>query len=223
MLTLIYPYIILIVKIVIIIRPILRGRDIKKYSYEFADLYLINTHNGVKEKGINPIDINNYPAIKKHLDLFLPQLQKRQDKGDTLYNLRNCVYTDDFSKPKIIFQEMVQESSFILDLEGKFLCLDTARIITGNDLEVLISILNSDLFFYCIKSFYGGGGLGETGIRMKHTFFENFPAPSFTENQKSELKKLIQNPTNENLEQINTIIYDSYSLKNSEINIIRFQ
>ena len=35
-----------------LIRPILRGRDIKRYGYDFADLYLINTHNGVKEKGI---------------------------------------------------------------------------------------------------------------------------------------------------------------------------
>ncbi|WP_396188214.1 class I SAM-dependent DNA methyltransferase [Flavobacterium sp.] len=210
-------------KSVEIIRPILRGRDIKKYSYDFADLYLINTHNGIKEKGISPVDINNYPAIKKHLDLYLPQLEKRQDKGDTMYNLRNCAYIEDFSKQKIIFQEMVQESSFILDLEGKFICLDTARIITGSDLEVLISILNSDLFFYCIKTFYGGGGLGETGVRMKHTFFENFPVPWFTENQKNKLRKLIKNPTKENLEQINAIIYDSYNLENLEIKAIKFQ
>lgn len=75
-----------------IIRPILRGRDIKKYSYDFADLWLITSHNGIKEKGIKPIDINNYPAIKAHLDQFYSQLEKRSDKGDTPYNLRNCAY-----------------------------------------------------------------------------------------------------------------------------------
>ena len=42
-----------------LIRPILRGRDIKRYSYDFADLWLINTHNGIKEKGIPPIDIED--------------------------------------------------------------------------------------------------------------------------------------------------------------------
>ena len=79
-----------------IIRPILRGRDIKRYGYEFADLYLINTHNGVKEKGIKRINIEDYPAVKAYLDLFYPQLEKRADQGDTPYNLRNCAYIEVF-------------------------------------------------------------------------------------------------------------------------------
>lgn len=45
-----------------IIRPILRGRDIKRYGYNWADLWLINTHNGVKG-AIPRIDVNDYPAI----------------------------------------------------------------------------------------------------------------------------------------------------------------
>lgn len=51
-----------------IIRPILRGRDIKRFDYDFADLWLINTHNGVKEKGVKPINIDDYPALKEHLN-----------------------------------------------------------------------------------------------------------------------------------------------------------
>ena len=77
-----------------LIRPILRGRDIKRYGYDFANLYLINTHNGVKEKGIKRIHIEDYPAVKAHLDLYYPQLEKRADQGDTPYNLRNCAYID---------------------------------------------------------------------------------------------------------------------------------
>ena len=80
-----------------LIRPILRGRDIKRYGYDFADLYLINTHNGVKEKGIKRIHIEDYPAVKAHLDLYYPQLEKRADQGDTPYNLRNCAYIEDYS------------------------------------------------------------------------------------------------------------------------------
>jgi hypothetical protein len=75
-----------------IIRPILRGRDIKRYGYDFADLWLINTHNGVVNNGIPRVDVNNYPAIKNHLDNYFPELQKRYDKGDTPYNLRSCDY-----------------------------------------------------------------------------------------------------------------------------------
>jgi hypothetical protein len=71
---------------------------------------LINTHNGIKEKSIKPINVKDYPAIKKHLDQFLPQLQKRADKGDTPYNLRNCAYMDikDRWNPMILHKSLVQ-------------------------------------------------------------------------------------------------------------------
>ena len=76
-----------------LIRPILRGRDIKRYGYDWANLWLINTHNGIK--GVKPrIDINDYPAVKAHLDQYWDKISKRADKGDTPYNLRNCAYLD---------------------------------------------------------------------------------------------------------------------------------
>ncbi len=82
------------------IRPILRGRDIKRYGYDWAGLWLINTHNGVK--GVMPrIKIEDYPAVKRHLDLYWDKIKKRADQGDTPYNLRNCAYVDDFNKPKM--------------------------------------------------------------------------------------------------------------------------
>ena len=76
-----------------LIRPILRGCDIKRYGYDWANLWLINTHNGIK--GVKPrIDVNDYPAIKAHLDQYWDKISKRADKGDTPYNLRNCAYLD---------------------------------------------------------------------------------------------------------------------------------
>ena len=77
-------------KSVEIIKPILRGRDIGRYQVNWSGLWLINTHNGYGQ--IPPINISNYKAVKKHLDSFLEELQKRQDKGTTPYNLRNCAY-----------------------------------------------------------------------------------------------------------------------------------
>ena len=82
--------------------------------------------------------------------------------------------TEDFNKPKIIFQEIVQESQFVMDSGGLF-CNDTGRIIAGTALYHLLGVLNSSLFFFAIKTFYGGGALGDHGVRMKHTFFEKFP------------------------------------------------
>ena len=75
-----------------LIRPILRGRDIKRYGYDWANLYLIATHNGIPERGVKRIDIENYPSIKRHLDAYWDKISARSDKGDTPYNLRSCAY-----------------------------------------------------------------------------------------------------------------------------------
>ena len=79
-----------------IIRPILRGRDIKRYGYDWANLWLINTHNGVKDK-IPSINIEDYPSLKAHLNRYWDKICDRADQGDTPYNLRNCAYLEDFS------------------------------------------------------------------------------------------------------------------------------
>ena len=86
-----------------LIRPILRGRDIKRYGYEWANIWLINTHNGVKGR-IPRIRIEDYPAVKAHLDMYWDKIKDRADQGDTPYNLRNCAYLEDFYKPKAMWK-----------------------------------------------------------------------------------------------------------------------
>ena len=125
-----------------LIRPILRGRDIKRYGYNWANLWLINTHNGIRGK-LERIHIEDYPAVKAHLDHYWDRISKRADKGDTPYNLRNCAYLEDFSKPKIVFQEIVQESQFFYDMDGRFICNDTCLIIVGKELSFLLGVLNN--------------------------------------------------------------------------------
>ena len=218
-----------------IIQPILRGRDIQKYGANFAGFWLINTHNGVKEKGIKPIKIDDYPAIKNHLDSHWDKIENRADQGVTPYNLRNCAYLEDFSKPKIIFQEIVQEPSFMFDQDASFFCLDTGRIITGDNIKLLLPILNSKLFFYAIKHFYGGGGLGKSGVRMKHTFFERFCCPTFdSKKDMHQLKPIITlvnkiisakktNPAAKTTKwerQIDALVYELYGLTDKEIAVV---
>jgi hypothetical protein len=204
-----------------LIQPILRGRDIKRYSYDWADLWLINTHNGVKGK-YPRIDINDYPAVKLHLDNYWDAISTRADKGDTPYNLRNCAYLDDFSKPKIIFQEIVQESQFMLDDTTHFMCNDTCRIITGKDIDFLLAILNSKLFFYSIKHFYGGGALGDNGVRMKHTFFQNFHCIQPNHEILTLIDKINNNPKESKKyeEELDQQVYALYNLTPEEIAII---
>lgn len=163
-----------------LIRPILRGRDIKRYGYDWADLWLINTHNGIKGK-IDRIRIEDYPAVKAHLDQYWDKISTRADKGDTPYNLRNCAYLDDFSKPKIVYQELCRRgSAFSMDFENKFLG-NTGYLLTSNSLSTtalqkLCTLLNSQIALYqldviCTK-------FDETGWRWLRQFIEEIRLPT---------------------------------------------
>ena len=100
------------------------------------------------------------------------------------------------------------------------MCLDTGRIIFGEELEYLLAILNSKIFFFAVKKFYGGGGLGNKGIRMKHTFFQHFHAIKPDEELKEKISlELNKNPIN--YEEIDNIFYELYELTNDEINFIK--
>lgn len=124
-----------------IIRPILRGRDIKRYSYDFADKWLIATHNGTQTQ--ERIDINDYPAVKAHLDSYYAKIVKRDDQGDTPYNLRCCAYWDDFSKQKLVWKRIGSIIRFAIDEHG--VCpLDSVCFLTGNEnLKYIVGYLNS--------------------------------------------------------------------------------
>ena len=160
-----------------IIRPILRGRDIKRYGYEFADLYLINTHNGVKEKGIKRIDIDDYPAVKTHLDSFYKQLEKRQDKGDTPYNLRNCAYIEDFSKQKIIWKIIGNELAFCIE-NGNFMINNACYLLTGNHLEYIVAFLNSKpIKWFSLQTNMNKTGVGDMQVGAQNISLFPIPMP----------------------------------------------
>ena len=133
-----------------IIKPMFRGRDIRRYQANWAKLWLIDTHNGYDDGDDVPtVNIDDYPAIKNHLDKFYSQLEKRYDKGKTPYNLRNCAYHEDFQKEKLVWAELCSSgNAFSYDTNGSFV-LNTAYIMTGISLRYLLAILNSNtILFY---------------------------------------------------------------------------
>ena len=156
-----------------LIRPILRGRDIKRYEYVDNGLYLINTHNGIKGK-FPRIDINDYPAVKAHLDQYWDKISARADKGDTPYNLRNCAYLEDFFKPKIIYPNMTKYMPFAYDNQG-YLTNQKCFIMTGVHLPYLTAFLNSNIFKICYRDCFPElqGGTRE----LSKIFFENIRIP----------------------------------------------
>ena len=155
-----------------LIRPILRGRDIRRYGYEWADLWLINTHNGVKDS-LERIKVEDYPAIKLHLDYYWDKIESRADKGDTPYNLRNCAYVDDFSKPKIVWGNLNTKGSYALAPEDMFINAPACMIVPGS--PYLLAMLNSKVADYYIRNLgvVRNGGFFE----YKPMFVEQIPVP----------------------------------------------
>ena len=155
-----------------IIRPILRGRDIRRYGYEWADLWLINTHNGVKGS-LERIHIEDYPAIKQHLDYYWDKIESRADKGDTPYTLRNCAYVDEFSKPKIVWGNLNTRGSYAMTPENMFINAPACMIVPGS--QYLLAMLNSKVSDYYIRNLgvVRNGGFFE----YKPMFVEQIPVP----------------------------------------------
>ena len=122
---------------------------------------MINTHNGVKGK-FPRIRIEDYPAIKAHLDQHWDKIFKRADKGETPYNLRNCAYLEDFYKPKIVWNRIASIKQFAIVDEGIYI-QDSMHFIIGNNLEYLCSILNSKLIQWLLSLIIGEAAGGNAG------------------------------------------------------------
>lgn len=186
-----------------IIKPILRGRDIKKYKAEFADQWLINTHNGYK--GIPRIDVSKYPAIKKHLEDVeerrkngefgekaqkAPGLFKRSDQGDTPYNLRNCAYVGEFVKEKIVYPETTQDNSFCFENEGLFVD-KTAFFFQSNSIKFLLSIFSSQFFKKVYRKYFSSIELGKKAFQYNKHALESFPVPQISKDQQKPFETMV--------------------------------
>ncbi|GAA8774154.1 class I SAM-dependent DNA methyltransferase [Helicobacter pylori] len=221
-----------------LIKPILRGKDIKRYSYEWAGEWVINTHNGytsaIKSK-IPPIDIEKYPATKAHLDSHYDAITTRSDQGDTPYHLRNCAYLEDFEKEKIVYPETSQGAYFIYENSGIFL-EKTAFMIVSDvyNLKLLTALLNSKLITFYFKNFCGGCILGKSGYQYNKHALEKIPIPQITEKNQEladkitdcakailALKEKDPKANTQRLEkEIDALVYQLYHLTDEEIKII---
>ena len=157
-----------------LIRPILRGRDIKRYGYVNNGLYLINTHNGIRGK-LPRIDINDYPAVKAHLDQYWDKIATRADKGDTPYNLRNCAYMDLFFQPHICWKAVGKKLAFALVERGIFLTAPACFISGNNYNETILHYLCSSIGTYFIYKNSDTTGAGDIMLNIQSLI--KFPIP----------------------------------------------
>ena len=212
-----------------IIRPILRGRDIKRYGYDWAGLYLIATHNGIPEKGIKRIDVKNYPSIKRHLDAHWEKIASRSDMGDTPYNLRSCAYMEDFNKPKIVWMDLSDVPTFAYDGNAQF-ANNTVYFLSGREnLLYLLGYLNSKIASYLFAQIGSTSGVGTT--RWQAFTMERLLVPRATSDKQSQIVRFVDQILSERRENpyadtslieqaIDRLVYRLYGLTDEEAAVI---
>lgn len=162
-----------------IIKPLLRGRDISRYHYNFSNIWLIFTRRG--------IDINQYPEIEEYLKNFKADLlpkkgdQARGRKPGTYkwYEIQdNVLYYPHFDKEKIIWIELTDSPKFALDKAQHYLN-NSSYMITGQNLKYLLSVLNSKTVEWYFNWTTTSSGVGTN--RWIKTYIEKIPIPEISE------------------------------------------
>ncbi len=161
-----------------IIKPLLRGKDIKRYKIDFKELYLIWTYIGV------PID--NYPAIKNHLEQYMNKLQKRSDKGNYWWELRHCNYYPEFEKDKLIYPNLASRLFTVFDNDN-FFTNQKCFIITSSsiDLKFLGALLSSKALNFVFK--FLGTPLQGSYYDLNKKYVEGLPIYSATPEEQQPL------------------------------------
>ncbi len=213
-----------------IIKPILRGRDLKKYSCNYANYWAICTFPSIK------LNIENYPSILNYLLKFgkgrLEQSGKKGSRKKTSHKWfetqDSIVYWEDFEKPKIIWGEISDEPKFAFD-NDHFYAEATTFIMTGEKLKYLLAILNSKVAEWYFKQIGTTTGMGTN--RWKKYKIELLPIKIPSEEMENKIedlvnkiidtKKLTPNADTTKLEtEIDQIVYKLYGLTEDEIKIV---
>ena len=203
-----------------LIRPILRGRDIKRYGYDWAGLYLIATFPS------RHYDIEEYPAVKEHLLSFgkerLEQTGKeyivngqkikaRKKTNNKWFETQDSIsYWDDFNKQKIVWARLMRltkkdVNSFprFANVPEGFMTVDSLCFFSGKDIDIICHFLNSEYAaYYFLKNIVA---LDNGGIQMRQQYIEEIPLPQtgytdeeiyssfgFTSEEISSIKNFIQ-------------------------------
>lgn len=207
-------------------KPLLKGEDLKRYRMNFADRWLIHTHNGIKDQEtkeiiIQRIDINDYPALKSYLDANSEKIGNRTDQGDTFYNLRNCVYWPEFEKPKLIWGDLADIPKFYLDESGYY-GDNTTYCMYGEHLTYLLVYLNSPLSAYLFSKLGNTTGAGTT--RWQKFKVEQQLVPNISPEDEQRIidhyRQYQQTNDEFHLEEAYHIIYDVVGLTEEEVEYI---
>lgn len=169
-----------------IIKPVLRGRDIKRYRVDFADLWLIATFPALN------LSIDNYPAVRDYLKTFGRKLYQtgevigKDDQGNIIKSRKKTgnewfetqdqiAYHKEFEKEKILYADLSRTgNSFSLD-RGVVYAQNTCYMMTGENLRYLLACLNSKVILYYLD--LANQKLDKNGWRWFTHCVEKLPVP----------------------------------------------
>ena len=215
-----------------LIKKMLRGRDIKRYGYEWAGLWLICTFPSLN------LDIEKYPSLKAYLESFRPRIDQSGEKGcrkktsgKWFETQDNIAYHEEFEKEKVVWAEMTNTPSFIYD-NNSFFINQTCYFLIHEHNKYLLGILNSNLIHNYMKSI--SSNLGDGAFRWIKQYIEKLPIPKIDSTNKAlsdEIISLVEqildskakDPTTDTKElesHIDSLVYKLYHLTDDEIKII---
>ena len=206
-----------------LIRPILRGRDIKRYGYDWAELWLIATFPS------RHYDIEEYPSVKEYLlsygierleqtgkvhNVNGEKIKARKKTSNKWFETQDSIsYWEDFFKPKITWGNLNLKGTYAYAPDGMFINAPSPFIATEN--IAILHILNSKIADYYIRSL----GVTRNGgyFEYKPMFVDKLPIPKEGLDRLNIFK---ENPSVDEEREISIRIYELYDLNNQEIEYI---
>ena len=218
-----------------LIRPILRGRDIKRYGYDWAGLWLIATFPS------RQYDIDLFPSLKGYLlSIGIERLEQtgkthivngerlkaRKKTNNKWFETQDSIsYWEDFNKPKIVWGEISDRSKFAYEPRGEYMTEATTFLMVGTHLPYLFCILNSPLSEWFFSKVGTTTGVGT--IRWKKFTIQELLIPRISESEEQIFSSLVQRliagevSINEFSCEVNSLVYALVGLSSSEINYIQ--
>lgn len=226
-----------------VLKPYLRGRDVKRWRVSSEDLWLIFVpwhfplHLDTTIKGASKLAeklfLENYPAIYNHLSKFKDKLSERNVAETGVryewYALQRYAsdYWQEFEQPKIILPAIEKRTAFALDEEGYF-GNDKTNICVSPDAHFLVAILNSSVTWWIIQQTASGkqGGYYE----FKPMYVSQIPIPEISPEAQAPFVKLVDEilalkkqgkDTTFQENKIDEMVFELYELTPAEIGIVK--
>ena len=206
-----------------VIKPVLRGQDIKRYNHK-AVKYIILTKNGVNVP-------REFPTLYEYFKSFGEKFKNRGARGKHWTNLRACAFFDDFLKEKIIWIELTDNGRFSYSSSEEYLLNSAYFLIPPKEVDVkfLLGILNSKLIQIYMSFIAATSGMGT--LRWINNYVKQFPIPIVDWDIQMRISELVHkileiknlNPLSKTIDlelEIDKIVFHLYNLTYDEVLLI---